>query len=720
MVVQTMGSSIRNYYYNLKKDEALKIANSIAIDLSHTAESLITINQLLEDKLITILKTADLTKDDYSNEYLKKLANFFELDEIYVYDTDGVIKYSSSGKYIGWTSYEGHPVQNFIDGNQDIFVEDIRKDSESEMYYKYGYIKHADGTFIQIGILAEKVNNLLESVRLQRHIEEIANDESILLINAIDKDYSITASTNIGYLGSKLLNKDIINDINSNRLHESFNTTNGFNLYEIFVPLTYGSDKVMAFQIQYSMDEIGPIIRKNILIGVVGLIIVYLSLIFAIFLTFKRDRKLVRLAYFDSLTNLPNLLSLKEILWEDLKNNKDNKAILMIRCDNLSLNNATFGYDYGDLILKEISSRIKTLDNKNIKSFKFTAEKFVMYINNYGKNDEINNIINLVKNKLDSPFTINNITEHVVFKIGIMEYSVTDKSIDEILQDATIALKHATAINDNISFYNEEMELEIKREESVEKELRIAIAQEDISCIYLVYQPIIDAKTDRIDGFEALARMSSKQFGFVSPVEFIDIAERKQLIIPLSNLILKQACSFTSELLKIGFNHIRVAVNISIIHLLQEDFVSSVLDIIEETGIKGENLELELTETVLMENFQIGNERLKELKNQGISIALDDFGTGYSSFDRIIELNVDTLKIDKYFIDGITNSDKDFLITRDLISIAHRLGLKTVAEGVEIQEQKDYLLEHHCDKLQGYLFSKPVPKDEAIKLLSSN
>lgn len=538
LVIQTMTNSIRNYFYNFKKEEALKIANGIAIDLSHTAESLNTINQLLEDKLKTILKTADLTKEDYSNEYLKKLADFFELDEIYVYDPAGVIKYSSSGKYIGWASYEGHPVQNFIDGNEDIYVEDIRKDSESEMYYKYGYTKHSDGTFVQIGILAEKVNNLLESVRLQRHLEEMVVDKSILLINAIDKDYSITASTNIGYLGSKLLDKDIINDINNNRLHESSNTTNGYNLYEIFVPLTYGSDKVMAFQIQYSMDEIGPIIRKNILIGVVGLIIVYLSLIFTIFLTFKRDRKLVRLAYFDSLTNLPNISSLKEILREDL-NNKDNKAILMIRCDNLSLINATFGYDYGDLILKEIGSRIKTLDNKNIKSFKFTAEKFVMYINNYGKNHELDNIIKLVKNKLDSPFTINNITEHVVFKIGIMEYSVTDKSIDEILQDATIALKHASAINDNISFYNEEMELEIKREEGIEKELRIAIAQEDTSCIYLVYQPIIDSKTDRIDGFEALARMNSKQFGFVSPVEFIDIAERKQLIIPLSNLILK-------------------------------------------------------------------------------------------------------------------------------------------------------------------------------------
>ena len=170
-------------------------------------------------------------------------------------------------------------------------------------------------------------------------------------------------------------------------------------------------------------------------------------------------------------------------------------------------------------------------------------------------------------------------------------------------------------------------------------------------------------------------------------------------------------------LLKMGFNDIRVAVNISIIHLLQEDFVSTVLDIINETGINGHNLELELTETIMVDNFEIAKEKLKELRKNGIQISLDDFGTGYSSFDRLIELNVDTLKIDKYFIDNITGTDEDSLIIRDMISIGHRLGLKTVAEGVEYQAQKDYLLEHKCDKIQGYLFSKPVPEEETIFLL---
>jgi EAL domain-containing protein (putative c-di-GMP-specific phosphodiesterase class I) len=146
--------------------------------------------------------------------------------------------------------------------------------------------------------------------------------------------------------------------------------------------------------------------------------------------------------------------------------------------------------------------------------------------------------------------------------------------------------------------------------------------------------------------------------------------------------------------------------------------VNTVLNMIKETGINGRNLELEITESIMIDNFEIVNENLKELRSVGIQISLDDFGTGYSSFYRLMELNIDTLKIDQYFINKIKDTNKDSLITRDIISIAHRLGLKTVAEGVESEIQKDYLLEYDCDKLQGYLFSKPVPEEEAVMLLN--
>ena len=724
ILVFTIRSGIRSYFYDLKKEEALKIARSVFIDLSHTAESYETINKLLEDKLINSLKVARMYEDEYNDEYLIELINAFEIDEIYTYNSEGIIEHSGSGKYIGWKAHEGHPVYKFMDKDEDIFIEEIRRDTESEMYYKYGYIKRSDGSFIQVGILAEKVHDLLEPVRLQSNLEEMSLDDGLVHLFAYNTDYLITASTNKDTIGLQIKDEVIISDINNGKIHDRINNNNGADFYEIFVPLEKEVNKIIGFGMEYSLDDMFPVIKKITLSTMFGLLIVYISLLYSIYTTYKRDEKLVRLAYYDNLTGLPNTEFLMEKFEENSisnKDNKDNKAVLLIKCDNLNLINLTFGYDYGNMVLKELGRRIKTLENRNIQLFKFTAEKFVLYINHYHDKEDLLGIINKVNDLFNQRFTINGISEHVAIKIGVVEYNSTDKSLDQLLKDATIALKYVDInVASNYRFFNESMAANVQREEIIERELREAISDEDTSKIYLFYQPIIDSKTDKIEGFEALARMNSEEFGLVSPVEFIDIAERKQLIIPFSKFILRVACRFAAELLKLGFNDIRVAVNISTIHFIRDDFVSTVLNIIEETGINGRNLELELTETIMMDNFRIVKERLKELRANEIQISLDDFGTGYSSLDRLSELSVDSLKIDKCFIEDITDPNKNSLIPNGIISMAHGLGIKTVAEGVELQAQKDYLLEHGCDKLQGYFISKPVCEEEAIMLIREN
>lgn len=721
IIMFTMSNNVKNYYYDLRKEEALKIARGISIDLSHTGEAVNTINKLLENKLKDSLNAADMNRENYSDELLTELANTFDLDEIYAYNSEGIIEYSNSGKYIGWKAYEDHPVYDFMSGDEKMLIEDIRRDSESELYYKYGYIKHSDGYFIQIGILAEKIHDLLESFRLQNILEEIIVDSSIVQLYALNRDYLITSSTNQESIGLQVKDELIISDLNNGKIYDRVNTSTGVDLYEIYVPLEYETDKIIAFGIWYSLDEMIPVIRKNILIGIAGLITVYISLIYTIFASYKKNKELVQLAYYDNLTSLLNTESLKIHLGGDLITNKNNKAILLIKCYNLNLKNITYGYEFGDKVLKELGSRIKTLEDRNIQLFKFKGDKFVLYIKDYDKKEDLLAIITEIKELLNHPFIVNNNSEHIAIKIGVVEYKVTDKSLDQLLKAATIAQNNVDSTNSkDYSFFNEDMELAIQREEIIAKEIIAAVNEkDDTSKIYLLYQPIMDSRTKKIDGFEALARMNSEQFGFVSPAEFIDIAERTQLIIPLSNLILKMACTFIANLLT-DFNDIRVAVNISTIHILQEDFVNTVLNLIKETGINGSNLQLEITESVMIDNFEIVNEKLKELRSVGIQISLDDFGTGYSSFYRLIELNFDILKIDQYFINKINNTNKDSLITRDIISIAHRLGLKTVAEGVESEIQKDYLLEYDCDKFQGYLFSKPVPEEEAVMLLKKH
>lgn len=482
---------------------------------------------------------------------------------------------------------------------------------------------------------------------------------------------------------------------------------------------------MIALYIQYSFSDMYPMIRNNTFLSIAGLILVYFTLIISIYSTYKKNNQLMRIAYFDSLTGLANRESLRSTIDGDTmelrksKERKDiNRAVVMIKCENLDLINLAFGYYYSDKVLKEISNRIKTLETANIEVFRFTADNFVVYIKEYDDNKDLISILEEIRQILNEPFVVNKISQHVDITIGVTKDKGKDKFFDELLQEATIALNYMDAsTSKNYSFYDERMDSAIQREETIERELRDAIDSQDISKLYLVYQPIIDSKIGRIDSFEALARMNSEKYGPVSPGEFIDIAERKQLIIPLTNFILKIACAFINELTSLGHDDLRVAVNISTIHILQGNFVASVLNIMKEFGISGENLELELTETIMMENFQVVNERLKDLRQEGIHISLDDFGTGYSSFDRLSELNVDTLKIDQYFINNIGEDNKFSYITRDLISIAHKFGLQTVAEGVEYDAQRDYLLEYDCDKFQGYFFSKPLPDHRAIELL---
>ena len=712
-----MSRSIRNNFYELKKEEGLKIARSISTNLSNTALAVETINGLLEEKLIHYLELVDSLRDYYSHDLFGNLANTYDIDEIYVYNPEGIIEYSSSGKYLGWKAEKGHPVYDFMVGDEDLFLGDMRKDTESDLHYKYAYLKNPDGAFIQIGILAEKVNALLDSFRLQEHLEAMVIDGDIVQLYALDKNNIITASTDLNTIGTQINDETIISHLKSGKIYDGINDSNGVDLYEIFVPIDHESEKLVFLGIQYSLDSMKPVIKSNTLLTFVGIIIVYISLIYSILVSYKRNNELIKLAYYDYLTGLPNIEYLKEIINDDKKTD-EKQAIIIIRYDKLNLKNITFGYEYGDMILKELANKIKSIENDNIKLFRLTAEKFVLYINSYRKREDLLKIVEKINEIVNEPLIINDIIEHSAVKIGIIEYNDDSKPLDELLKDATIALNYiSTSDVNNYSFFDESMEASIQRSEIIERELRTAINEMDFSKIYLVYQPIFDARSKKIVAFEALARMNSDEFGFVSPVEFIDIAEKNQLIIPLSNLILRRACIFIAALLKKGYSDIRVSVNISNIHLLQEDFVKNVLKIISETGITGRNLELEITETIFMENFHIINEKLKELRKEGISISIDDFGTGYSSFHRLSELNVDVLKIDKYFINKISDSDNDPIIARDIISIAHRLGLKTVAEGVELHIQENYLLKYKCDKLQGFLYSKPVPEEEAIKTL---
>ena len=220
-----------------------------------------------------------------------------------------------------------------------------------------------------------------------------------------------------------------------------------------------------------------------------------------------------------------------------------------------------------------------------------------------------------------------------------------------------------------------------------------------------------------VHGFEALARFRHPELGIVSPGEFIPLAETSQLMIPVGRRIIHQVCDFALLLDREGYPDIPISFNVSAIQLLTERFLEELEDLLRMKGVSPRRLNLEITESIFSDNFQLINEQLEKIRSLGMKVSIDDFGTGYSSLAREEELMVDVLKIDKYFIDKLMGENQERSIVADIISMAHKLGQKVVAEGVESEIQRQYLEEHQCDYFQGYLFSRPLMGEDALKLL---
>jgi EAL domain-containing protein (putative c-di-GMP-specific phosphodiesterase class I) len=250
----------------------------------------------------------------------------------------------------------------------------------------------------------------------------------------------------------------------------------------------------------------------------------------------------------------------------------------------------------------------------------------------------------------------------------------------------------------------------------IRQQLRHALANGEL---YLRYQPEYNYQLGKIEAFEALLRWKNPVLGAVAPASFIKIAEVTKLIVPIGDWVLRTACHFIKRIHQEGYPDCRIAVNVSIVQLMQENFVERVLNILQETGLASGYLELELTESLPQGSLDLLNDQLQLLKARGVRIALDDFGTGYASLSCLNQLSVDTLKIDKSFIDGLLDHQESIALTKSIIGIGRQLGLKVIAEGVENQAQLDCLSEWSCDTIQGYFYSEPVAENEAAGMIKS-
>lgn len=715
-------STIRTYIFAEKDEESNRFVQQYTSRLTHATGAFNIIRELVDEKLLVAGGEVVNNPGVVNQEYLKEIADKFGIDDIYWYNSKGEIIYSNTGEYIGWQAYEGHPIYDFMDSNAHSLVEDIRADSESGIYYKYSYLKADDGHFVQVGVLADRSYDLFNRFSIKSYIQMFSEFEDVVELYFIDNNLNITESSNSEKIGSAILDESEKAAVMERRLYSTREMLDGLSVSKKGSPIFVEGIKVGTLVVHYSLEKTEALINQVTIIVFLVLFFAFVVLITMISAIVKRNTKLMYLAYNDPLTNLPNKEYLSEILKQELgREVQGKKAIVLVNCCNFKTVNLTLGHQNGDRVLIELANKLSYLRSEKVALFRFNSDRFVFVIKDYNHQQYLIEFCNKISAIFKSPFQISDVSKKLTARIGIVEINEKDKDINELLKNVEIAISHVeTNDQKNYCFFNETMEEDLLRHEIIEGELRKAILNNNSEIIFLDYQPQINLMTNKIIGLEALARMNSKELGRVSPIEFIHIAEKRQLIIPLGELILREACGFIKDLESQGHNQIKVAVNISVIQLLNEDFFLSVINIITESGIDATSLELEITETILMDNYTIINDRLHNLREKGIKIALDDFGTGYSSLARIRELNIDSIKIDKTFIDNILKENHEEVIIRDIISLAHLLGLEVVAEGVEVLKQKEYLILSNCDTMQGYLFSRPVSNSTVISLLNDN
>lgn len=682
------------------------------------AEATEIINNMLDEKLeLTVKSIATLHHNTTSNDLIK-LSHEYNVDEVNIYNKHGEIYASNKPQNMGWKSYEGHPTYIFLTGYKKIWAEDIRKDSLSDLYYKYGYYKTNDGCFVQIGILSDKYYNLIQAFEIDNLLMNLDEFSYIISAHFIDDSLNITTHNYMDEIYDFKLDESKIDSIANKKDYFSKTKYRNEDAYEVILPIVYGNNKVGALAIAFSLSDTIKYIQLGSIIGVAVLMVIFSVIASMLVKINKRNNKLFYLAYHDSLTGFPNKDYLMEFLKDSINKKSVAKAILLVNLINFKLIYLTYGHEEGEIIFNKIAQEIKASLSKKEQVFRITDNEFIIYTENYKSKEYLIELCINIKSIFISKSKTLQIHNNIDAKIGIVEIDNSSSHIhaDNILKNAEIAASsYFTESNTFYNFFNKDMEQNILRENYIESELKKAIYNEMNNIIYLEYQPQLNLKTNKISGFEGLARMKTEDLGQISPFEFINIAEKRNLIVPLGLILLKNACSFIKYIEELGFNHVTVAVNVSTVQILRDDFYDNVMKIIKDTGIQPSHLELEITESSFMDNFDIVNSNIMNLKNTGIKFSIDDFGTGYSSLSRIEELNIDTIKIDKWFIDKLTTPNQG--ITSDIISLAHKLGLNTVAEGVELQEQREYLEKHDCDIMQGYLFSKPISHDNALNIL---
>lgn len=420
----------------------------------------------------------------------------------------------------------------------------------------------------------------------------------------------------------------------------------------------------------------------------------------------------------DGLTRLPNGYLFRDRSEQGLvaaRRAKKSVAILFFGLDRFTIINDGLGYSFGDSLLKSVAQRLKDNVRTSDTIARIEGDRFAVMLQVAAADDGVL-IAEKLLQSMKQPFTIEGQEATVTASIGISLYPIDGEDVDVLAKRAESAMRHAKKEGGNqFLFFANDMNMKAKNRIEMENSLRRALQRKEF---LLYYQPKVAIQTQQITGMEALVRWQQPGKGLISPVVFIPVAEETGLIEPIGLWVLQEACCQNKQWQDKGLQPVRVSVNISARQFRTPDLVDNVKEVLENSGLSPQYLELEITESVLMGNMDENIDKLQQIRDLGCHLSIDDFGTGYSNLSYLTRFPISTLKIDRAFIRDLETNQNTAEITHAIIGMSHGLKLEVVAEGAETSKHIDFLRKHGCETVQGYFYSRPVPPEEFEKLLA--
>ena len=723
----------------------------ISNDIKHKENYLSSLNSTLISAGNYIIANRDLI----TNEYLNEIANTFILTNIYWYNAEGLLLNDANDEFVGWTPSIGDPIYTFMHSGFNVYIEDIRKGTDNDQYYKFIYIKDFDGYFIQVGINANQIKELIQHFEFQYIIEQfVANNSGLLYALIIDTNFITIADTDIDEIGADYSGDDdykkVLSGITlgSDWYYEKQNEV----ILEISTPIYHYGDiigilgigysyhdyyEIRAFlslifvfliliimvfyaSVQYArvinplkqfskkienvdLENITEIASGNVHGVLSGLNLIFTDLITKVFEKEKENKDIIRrvtdLAFTDQLTQLPNRNAILKMLRNMCKSN-NKLAVIYIDIDDFKTINDTRGHSYGDVLIQHIAYRLVQVQIEGLFVSRHQGDEFLV-IYTYDDNYLLEELIEEIKKQFNTPIEIEGSSLFVEFSMGIALYPKDGKSPEELLHKADVAMYEAKK-EDKMThmFFNDEMSAQLNRRNEVLQELNDAIINDGFQ---ILYQPQVDIDKNEVVGLEALLRIKGST---ISPYEFIPIAEQNRLINRIGRIVIAKVIIQLNEWINLGIKIVPTYVNFSAIQLQDQTISDFIINQLNSLNVPAEMFGVEVTESTIIDKRELTINTLMQMKSIGIKTAIDDFGSGQAGINYMTNFKVDIVKFDKSFSDRYLN-EKNIEVYLTILKLTSELGFITLAEGIETKEQVELLKNTSCKLVQGYYYYKP-------------